>query len=430
MKETLLVFTRFPEPGKTKTRLIPGLGAKGAARQQEIMTGWMLLQAKRWAHSTDRSIHVLVTGAPLRRFAQWLGKDLTFIQQADGDLGNRMHQAFTHAFNEGAEKVLVVGVDCPELSSDVLDQATRALDDCDVALYPADDGGYVMLGLKEPRPELFQNIEWGTDQVLRQTRERLKDAGVSVVEGPVKHDVDEPEDLDVWNRCWGEKGTGRVSVVIPALNEEKGVAAAIESAKPDAYEIIVVDGGSQDNTGSVAKQAGARVIESAKGRGRQQNAGARIATGDILVFLHADSSLPEGYADILQGVLSSPKHVLGAFSLSLRDQKRSFRWVEKGVQLRSRWFGLPFGDQAFFLRREDVVRMGGFSQEPLLEDVNLVKKAKRRGKVVTVSEQVFTSTRRWRKLGIVRTTLINQAILIAHGCGVSSERLGKWYGIS
>ncbi|NEN93978.1 MAG: glycosyltransferase family 2 protein [Okeania sp. SIO3H1] len=219
-----------------------------------------------------------------------------------------------------------------------------------------------------------------------------------------------------------------MSVVIPARNEEEHLQATLDSVMSFAHEVLVVDGGSTDRTAEIARHAGATVLSSPKGRGRQQNLGAAHATGELLLFLHADTLVPPSSADLIRITLSNPAQILGAFSLALSDDRPLYRWVERGVRFRSRFFQLPFGDQAFFLHRDLFVRLGGFPHIPLLEDVHLLQKIRFKGKVVTVDKPVHTSPRRWQRLGVGRTTMVNQAILLANKCGVSPERLARWYG--
>ena len=169
-----------------------------------------------------------------------------------------------------------------------------------------------------------------------------------------------------------------ISVVIPALDEERPLAAAIRSVRADA-EVIVVDGGSSDATRDVAAREGARVLETPRGRGRQLDEGARAATGEWLVFLHADTTLERGWAGAI-GALS-PDVVGGAFRLAVDSPRAGFRAVERAVRLRLRLFALPYGDQGIFARREVYARIGGIPHLPLMEDVAFVARLRRAGRL-------------------------------------------------
>ncbi len=222
--------------------------------------------------------------------------------------------------------------------------------------------------------------------------------------------------------------TSAISIIIPALNEAEGIADAVASARgPGTAEVIVVDGGSTDATEERARAAGARVIVSAPGRGRQMNTGARRARGEILLFLHGDSRLPAGFSSQVEAVLSRPRTVAGAFRLAIDLPGLGAAWVAAGANLRSR-LGLPYGDQALFMPRRVFFEAGGYDEVPILEDVFLVRKLRRLGRLRLAPGAVLTSGRRWQRLGVVRTTLVNQKVMIAWLLGVPLEELRAWYG--
>ncbi|MEW6218990.1 MAG: TIGR04283 family arsenosugar biosynthesis glycosyltransferase [Thermodesulfobacteriota bacterium] len=218
-----------------------------------------------------------------------------------------------------------------------------------------------------------------------------------------------------------------ISVVIPALQEEAMVAEAIGRALAGApREVLVVDGGSRDATQERAAAAGALVLVSGPGRGRQMNAGARAAGGDILLFLHADTWLPSGYAGEVRRLLAQPGVAAGAFRLSIRDQGMGPAVMAWGANLRSRLWGLPYGDQALFCRRDVFWAAGGYAEEPLLEDVLLVRSLARLGRIALARQAVATSARRWQARGLWANFLLNQAIMAGHALGVPKARLARW----
>jgi len=220
-----------------------------------------------------------------------------------------------------------------------------------------------------------------------------------------------------------------VSVIIPTLDEEGTVAGAIASVRAEAGEVLVVDGGSRDRTPEVAAASGARVLAATGGRGPQLDHGARQASGDWLVFLHADTRLEAGWAEALD-VLDriAPSHVGGAFRFTVDSPRRVYRLLEAGVQLRCAWLGLPYGDQGLFARREAYARCGGFPPWPLMEDVELVRRLRRVGPLAFPRLRAFTSPRRWERRGVARTTLTNLRLLSLYGLGRSPERLAREYG--
>ena len=215
-----------------------------------------------------------------------------------------------------------------------------------------------------------------------------------------------------------------VSVVIPALDEEQRLPAAIQSVRADA-DVIVVDGGSRDATRAVAAAEGARVLESPRGRGRQLDEGARAATGDWLVFLHADTRLEAGWADALAGL---PADVAGgAFRLAIDSDRLAFRIVERAVRARVRLFALPYGDQGLFVRREAYRRVGGMPHLPLMEDVAFVRRLRRAGRLAFLPTRAFTSARRWERDGVLKATLRNWWLVGLYAAGRSPERLAQRY---
>ena len=229
------------------------------------------------------------------------------------------------------------------------------------------------------------------------------------------------------------KSTEKISIIIPVLNELNTIAATLASAKSGTnIEVIVVDGGSVDGTLNLVRSSGAIVRSSVAGRAVQMNAGAVVASGDMLLFLHADTLLPPEFDTMIRMAMSpsptgSQVAVAGAFCLQIDAPARIFRAIECGVNWRSRCLQLPYGDQAIFLRATTFDRLGGFSELPIMEDFDSICRLKRWGRITIIPIPVKTSARRWLNKGILKTTLINQAIILAYSLGVSPQRLLRWY---
>ena len=218
----------------------------------------------------------------------------------------------------------------------------------------------------------------------------------------------------------------KLSVIIPAFDEELNLLRSLSALPPDA-EVIVVDGQSRDRTREVARQWGARVAQSPRGRGAQMNVGARHSTGDALLFLHADTVLGPRARELMEDALSDPGIVGGAFRLQIDHPGWGYRLLAFGSNFRARLFGLPYGDQAIFVRRRDFEAIGGYPEAPLMEDVVLVRRLRRRGKLAAVDETATTSTRHWQHLGPLLTTFLNWLTVGLFFLGVSPARLAPWY---
>lgn len=193
----LLVFTRYPELGKAKTRLIPALGVQGATELHKRMAEWAIAQGRELQDRHRGAIQLVVyfTGSTIQAMETWLGTDLVYRSQAQGDLGERLYKAIEGGFREGRERIVVIGTDCPSLTSEVLTQAFDRLTSQDIVLGPAADGGYYLIGLSRPIAELFQGIDWGTSEVLAQTLKIANTLELSYFLLPVLADIDRPEDL-------------------------------------------------------------------------------------------------------------------------------------------------------------------------------------------------------------------------------------------
>lgn len=205
-RECLIVFTRYPEPGTTKTRLIPQLGPHGAADIQRQMTEHILAQAVPLMRLRGLELEVRYEGGNAQLMNAWLGGAVTYAPQGPGDIGRRMALALRDAGDRGNTASVVIGTDIPDITTALLDRAFETLLDDTIVLGPASDGGYYLIGLPrevqaQSAPGLFSNITWGTSTVLQETCRRLKEQGLDYTLLETLDDVDRPEDLPVWERC-------------------------------------------------------------------------------------------------------------------------------------------------------------------------------------------------------------------------------------
>jgi uncharacterized protein len=190
-----IVFTRYPEAGKVKTRLIPALGEEGAAALHKKMAEHTISQVRALQRLVPGDLEVWFVGGDLALMQGWLGEDLTYQLQPDGDLGDRMRLAFQSIFDRGYKKATIVGTDCPDLTTEILAQSFDALEDNPIVLGPAIDGGYYLIGLQYLIPELFTGIPWSTANVLQETVKIATDLGMVPTLLPYLTDIDLPQDL-------------------------------------------------------------------------------------------------------------------------------------------------------------------------------------------------------------------------------------------
>jgi uncharacterized protein len=423
----LIIFGRYPVVGRTKTRLIPVLGPTGAAQLQRGLTEQVLQTALSTAWTTPFELEFCFSGGSYQKVHRWLlSAKIQLTLQSSGDLGQRMYAAMAAAFDRGHTRVVLVGTDVPAFNSDHLTAAFNALNHHDLVFGPSTDGGYWLVGARR-KINVFDGISWGKDDVLKNSLALAQKKGWSVHCLDPLTDMDTLSDLEKWQpgKKWRRP---YLSVIIPVVNEEKYLPKTILSACTEDTEVIVVDGGSQDASVTLAEEAGVRVISAPKGRAVQLNAGARSAKGRVFLFLHADTILPKDFVIHIFEALMDAKVSMGAFGFKTDYDKFAMRVIEKATNIRSRIFQLPYGDQGLFMSRDTFVSLGGFSEIPIAEDLFLVRNAATLGKVKTLKIPAITSGRSWRKGGIIRTTIANY--LVALGCFLrkSPRDLARLYG--
>ena len=436
-RKRLILFTRYPTPGTTKTRLIPKLGAEGAAELQRQMTQHIVTVMTGFSGSHPNSLEVRFEGGNKNLMEEWLGPGFEYSPQGEGDIGIRMRRALEDGFERGYETVVIIGSDIPHISGDILQKAFEGLEKHDLVLGPTGDGGYYLLGLHiaasgQANPGLFNGILWGTERVLSQTLAVAEQLRLSYILLDTLDDVDYPEDLAVWHQALEtaleNQGENRLSVIIPALNESGSITETITHLqKSKKVEIVVVDGGSRDNTVELARSLGTRVLLTEASKAVQMNAGAAEAIGDVLLFLHADTRLPDNFDVEVMAAVNQNGFCAGAFSLGIDSDARGLRFIERVANWRSRFLQMPYGDQALFVCRDLFFEIGGFPEFPIMEDFELIRRLRRLGKISILSASVRTSPRRYLNFGILKTWLLNQIIIVAYYLGIRPERLARWY---
>jgi len=228
----------------------------------------------------------------------------------------------------------------------------------------------------------------------------------------------------------------KISIIIPVLNESAGINNTLEhlsgliAVNGLPAEIIVVDGDQEGKTIAAIKDDKVITVVGKPGRGRQMNRGAALSKGEILLFLHADTLLPDDGLTLIAGACADLPFTAGAFDLAIDSERPIFRLIEKTASLRSRMTRIPYGDQAFFFDAGYFHAIGGFAEIPFLEDVEIMRRIKKRGeKIVFLNRSVHTSARRWEKDGAIKRTLRNRLLVFLYCAGMAPERLAKLYSI-
>jgi rSAM/selenodomain-associated transferase 2 len=220
----------------------------------------------------------------------------------------------------------------------------------------------------------------------------------------------------------------RLSIIIPTLNEAAIVAQSVAKALAlGPLEVIVADGGSLDNTRELAHNAGAKVVAAPRGRATQQNAGASAATGDVLLFLHADTHLAADARNQIEEALARPNVGCGAFRQAIEAPGWPYRLLEGGNAWRASYRGLPYGDQGIFVRRQLFDAVGGFPELKLMEDVFLMRRLRRQTWPVLLPGPLYVSARRWQRHGVLRQTWRNWSLLTAVRLGVHPDQVARFY---
>ena len=222
----------------------------------------------------------------------------------------------------------------------------------------------------------------------------------------------------------------QISFIIPTLNEETIVGAtlqALQSPRERGHEVIIADGGSKDGTLVACTGLVNHVVLSERGRARQMNAGAAVAHGDVLLFLHADTQLPTDADLRVLAVLACAGCVWGRFDIRLAGRNPVYRLIEFMINLRSSVSGIATGDQAIFVRRSIFLTLGGYPDIPLMEDIAICRALKRFARPYCLRVRAVTSCRRWEQRGILRTMILMWCLRLAYALGVSAGRLARYY---
>lgn len=405
MKEAIIIFTRVPIPGQTKTRMMPHLTEKECAGLHICF----LKDIGRVCKKTGKDVFIFYTPEGKQNILFPLfGKGVKYRKQKGNSLGERMENAFQTVFQDGYESCILIGTDIPELKSSYMEQAFHQLRMKDVVLGPTLDGGYYLIGMKQLHSTAFKNQTYGHKTVFENTVRALREKKLSIGYAPRLADMDSPEDLRGFVKRHKDSRRNqsentrkfilnhrKISVIIPIYNEEKTIGYIQKQLEPikDKCEIIFVDGGSTDGTLKKIKKE-FKVITSEKGRACQMNTGAGISAGDILFFLHCDSKLPPNPLKQICHVME--KYQVGGFGIAFASKNFFMFTCRILSNYRMKFRNIIFGDQGIFIERHLFFEMGMFQEIPIMEDYQFSLDLKKRGeKIGMTRHRIYTSDRRY-----------------------------------
>lgn len=417
-QRALIIFTRVPMPGKTKTRMMPALSGEKCAELHTCFLQDIAAVCRR----TDADLYVNYTSDEEKgpgKLRDIFGKCVGYFPQRGETLGQRMYHAIETVLSRGYKSCLLMGTDVPEVTQNQLRRAFEVLEAKDVVFGKTSDGGYYLVGMKKPWKEAFGLKKYGGSTVFSETLRELEKNKIQVGYTGSLQDMDLVSDLQDYRRRMRTNQTlqnshtgrflaanSRISIIIPVYNEEKTVESLQKQlvSLQDRCEIIFVDGGSTD--GTLAKiQPRFQVLHAKKSRAVQMNAGAEASSGDVLFFLHCDSELPPHPLEEIRKVMKT--YQAGCFGIAFHS-KNFFMFTCRIISNhRVKDRKVMFGDQGIFIERELFFEIGMFPEIPIMEDYQLSLTLKERGiRLGMAGKRIYTSDRRFPKGTIPKLRLM------------------------
>jgi rSAM/selenodomain-associated transferase 2/rSAM/selenodomain-associated transferase 1 len=440
MRQAIIIFTRIPIQGKTKTRMMPHL----SPRQCAALHACFLMDIRKQCEAcgADLFVSYAAENGKLERLRTLLGEEKRYIPQKGKNLGERMLHAFQQVFEQGYDSCVLIGTDVPELRECHLKKAFWKLQEQDIVFGKTMDGGYYLVGMKKPQPLVFGLDEYGHSRVLEETLAQISEAGLTAGFTDTLSDMDTPEDLrGLYERIRRDPDlaasrTGRfvtknrkISIIIPIYNERKTIESMQRQllVLKDRCEILFVDGGSTDGTQDLIWPE-YRMISSGKGRACQMNTGAVNSTGDILFFLHCDSELPQNPLGEIRRVLSG--HRAGCFGIAFHSKNFFMFTCQVISNHRIKDRKVMFGDQGIFIDRALFFQAGMFPEIPIMEDYQFSLTLKEMGvKLGMARHRIYTSDRRFPRGTIPKLKLMwkMNRLRKMYRDGVSIEKIARLY---
>jgi len=407
--KAFIVFTRIPVENKTKTRLQPYYTGKQCVGLHTAMLKDMAETIKSLDASIKTYIYYLPEG-DLSVLKVIFGDKAEFREQTGESLGDKMYNAISEVLSEGAEVVSLSGTDIPELSSTDVEDSFKLLIEKDVVLFPTEDGGYYLVGMKKADKTIFDIEDYGGNTVFEKTAAKAEDLGLSLGVGRVHRDIDTKEDIKAYYEVMRTdenfrkthtakflKENKKIGIIIPTYNEEETVVSLqkqLENLR-ERCEIVFVDGGSTDKTVELIDTTKYRLLHSKKGRNNQMNLGAESVKADILFFLHCDSILPPNPLEEILDLME--KYRAGCFGIAFKSLSPLMficRYISNHRVFDRK---VMFGDQGIIIEKDLFMEIGMYPDLPIMEDYQLSLTLKEKGiKLGMAKHRIYTSARRFK----------------------------------
>lgn len=433
MKQALIFFTKEPILGKVKTRLAQSIGEEAALKIYSLLLEQFLdLKIK-----ADSFVSLLPY---THNFTRYFKNQEIFIQNGK-NIGEKMANAFLYLFDKGYEQVILVGGDIPLLDEKILQDAFDDLESYDSVLNPTEDKGYYLIGFNK---NSFTKKTFEIDfsyEVYKQTLQTLN--LLHVKEGKKLLDIDTIQDLRTFSKI-AQKETKlllhvrallqtfpKISVIIPVYYEKETLPKTLthikNTAKKEDYEIIVCDTPENTTLHQVDTSSFRYCFAKKASRSTQLNTAAKLAKGEIFLFLHADTLLPKNWDELLSLHVKTFNQA-GAFKLGIKTKSIWIKFISFCTNMRVFVTYVPYGDQAIFTTSKAFSLVNGFEEIPIMEDISFIKRLKRKKIPIKIlRKKVYTSDRRWRKEGIFYTTFRNRILSTLYFFGVNPRKLKNFY---
>jgi len=435
MNKALICFTKEPLEGKVKTRLAKSIGDTEATKIYKLMLNQILDLHVR--DDIDKFVFTQTYSSDYKKYF----KDIKIFIQIGDNIGEKMSNAFITLFTQGYEQVILVGADIPLLDEKIIHDAFDALKHHHATINKSEDGGYYLIGFSK---EYFKQKSFEIDfssAVFNRTLEALKPLHVKI--GKELFDIDYIADLRRFNSLNLQTKLGlhvkkllssypSISVIIPVYFEKENLPKTLQNLKANAkelnYEIIISDTPDVTTIDDIDTTSCFTCKALKAGRAYQLNEGAKMARGEILFFLHADTFLPKNWDEKIYNLYTQNKNLVGAFSLGINTDKLFIKFIEFLANVRVYFTNTPYGDQGQFFSSTLFHQIAGYNELPLMEDIAIIKKIHQKNiKVKILKSKIYTSDRRWKTEGILYTSLRNRVLSTLYYFGISAEKLKRYY---